>query len=343
MEPVNTPVFDHDQPGKIGILITNLGTPTAPTRAAVKPYLREFLSDRRVVDAPRWLWWFALNLIILPLRPQRSAKAYREIWMNEGSPLAVHTRNQASALAEVLKERMGDRAIVDYAFRYGEPSIASAVKSLTDRGARKLLVLPLYPQYAGATVGSTFDALADYLKDQRWVPELRMVTHYHDHPRYISALAESIKAHWQEHGRAEKLLLSYHGIPERYRDEGDPYFCECYKTSRLVAEELGLAEGEYLTAFQSRFGREPWIKPYSDEVLTEWAQQHVRSVQVICPGFSADCLETLEEIALRYRENFVSAGGERFEYIPALNSDPGQVELMTALVRDHLQGWLHNG
>jgi ferrochelatase len=343
MEPVNTPVFDHDQPGKIGILITNLGTPTAPTRAAVKPYLREFLSDRRVVDAPRWLWWFALNLIILPLRPQRSAKAYREIWMNEGSPLAVHTRNQASALSEVLKERMGDRAIVDFAFRYGEPSIASAVKSLTDRGARKLLVLPLYPQYAGATVGSTFDALADYLKGQRWVPELRMVTHYHDHPRYISALAESIKAHWQEHGRAEKLLLSYHGIPERYRDEGDPYFCECYKTSRLVAEELGLAEGEYLTAFQSRFGREPWIKPYSDKILTEWAQQQVRSVQVICPGFSADCLETLEEIALRYRENFIGAGGERFEYIPALNSDSGQVELMTALVRDHLQGWLHSG
>ncbi len=343
MEPVNAPVIDHDQPDKIGILVTNLGTPTAPTAAAVRPYLREFLSDRRVVDMPRLLWLPILELIILRLRPRQSAKAYAQIWGSEGSPLLVHTRNQANALAEVLRARLGERAMVEFAFRYGQPSIASAVQSLLTRGARKLLVLPMYPQYSGSTGGSTFDAVTDCLQEQRWVPEMRMVTHYHDHPRYISALAMSIKAHWNEHGRAKKLLISYHGIPQRFCDNGDPYFDQCLNTSRLVAEELELQEDEYLTAFQSRVGREPWIGPYTDEVLLDWAGQGMRSVQVICPGFSADCLETLEEIAIRYRQLFVQAGGERFDYIPALNSDAGQVELMTALVRDNLQGWMHKG
>jgi ferrochelatase len=341
MEPVNTPAFDHDQSARIGILVTNLGTPAAPTAAAVKPFLREFLSDRRVVDIPRALWWPILNLVILNIRPSRSAKAYAEIWTNEGSPLLVHTRNQASALAEVLAARLGDRVVVEYAFRYGEPSIANGVQSLLAQGARKLLVLPMYPQYSAAATGSTFDAVAQCLQGLRWVPELRFITHYHDNPQYITALTKSIEAHWQQHGRAEKLMFSYHGIPQRHMDNGDPYFCECMKTSRLVAAELGLAEDEYVTSFQSRFGRDPWIKPYSDEILTTWGQQGQRSVQVICPGFSADCLETLEEIALRYRDVFLDSGGERFEYIPALNSDPGQVQLMTALVRDHLQGWLH--
>jgi ferrochelatase len=342
MEPVDTPAVDQDQTDKIGILVTNLGTPAAPTAAAVRPYLREFLSDRRVVDLPRLLWLPILELIILNLRPRQSAKAYAQVWGAEGSPLAVNTRNQANALAEVLRARLGERAIVEFAFRYGQPSIASAIESLTARGARKLLVLPMYPQYSATTVGSTFDAVADCLQGLRWVPELRMITHYHDHPRYISALAESIKAHWQQQGRAKKLLFSFHGIPQRFCDNGDPYYEECMKTASLVAQQLDLQEDEYLTAFQSRVGREPWIGPYTDEVLLEWAGQGMRSVQVICPGFSADCLETLEEIAIRYRQLFIRAGGERFDYIPALNSDAGQVELMTALVRDHLQGWMHS-
>ena len=343
MEPVNTPAGDHDQPDKIGILVTNLGTPAAPTASAVRPYLREFLSDRRVVDMPRLLWLPILELIILRLRPRQSAKAYAQIWSSEGSPLLVHIRNQANALAEVLRARLGERAMVEFAFRYGQPSIGSGIKSLVARGARKLLVLPMYPQYSATTVGSTFDAVADCLQGLRWVPELRMITHYHDHPRYISALAESVEAHWQQHGRAKKLLFSYHGIPQRFCDSGDPYFDECLKTSSLVAQQLDLHKDGYVTAFQSRVGRELWTGPYTDEVLLDWAGQGVRSVQVICPGFSADCLETLEEIAIRYRQLFLRAGGERFDYIPALNSDAGQVELMTALVRDHLQGWIRSG
>jgi len=339
MEPVDTEVFNHGQPAGLGILLTNLGTPEAPTASALRPYLKQFLSDRRVVDLPRWLWWPILNLIVLNVRPRKSAAAYARVWTKAGSPLLVHTAAQARALRGALQDPPGDRAIVEFGFRYGRPSIAAAVESLQDRGARKLLVLPLFPQYNGPTTGSTFDALADCLKTRRWVPELRMVTHYHDHPRYIAAVAGSIKAHWGEHGRAERLLLSYHGIPERYRDSGDPYYCQCLKTTRLVAEALGLAEGEYLTAFQSRFGREEWIKPYTDEVLTDWARAGVGSVQAICPGFAADCLETLEEVALQYRDLFLESGGRRFEYIPALNSGAAQTELMTALVRDHLGGW----
>lgn len=343
MEPANSPVFDHDQPGKIGILITNLGTPAAPSASAVRPFLREFLSDHRVVDIPRPLWWPVLNLLILNIRPARSAQAYAKVWTDQGSPLLVHTRNQARALAEVLTARLGDRAVVDFAFRYGEPSIANGVHALLARGVRKLLVLPMYPQYSGSATGSTFDALAQCLQGLRWVPELRFISHYHNHPQYISALAASVQAHWQQHGRADKLMFSYHGIPQHHMDKGDPYSAQCFQTSGLVAAELGLAEEEYVTAFQSRFGRTAWIEPYSDEVLIDWAQQGQGSVQVLCPGFSADCLETLEEISIRYRAVFLDNGGERFEYIPALNSDPAQIQLMTALVRDHLQGWLHTG
>ena len=341
MEPVNSDVFDHEQSAKLGVLLVNLGTPTAPTAAGVKSFLREFLSDPRVVDAPRWLWRPLLELVILNIRPRQSARAYRQIWSERGSPLRVHTRDQVDALREALREHPGEQVLVQYAFRYGTPSIATRVDELQSEGVRKLLVIPLFPQYSGATNGAVFDALAQALQARPWVPELRLVTHYHDHPRYISALAGSVRSYRQQQGSAEKLLFSYHGIPQRYRDAGDPYFCECHKTTRLVAEALGLSEAQYATAFQSRFGPGQWVEPATDDLLRAWAGQGVRAVQVICPGFAGDCLETLEEVAIRYRELFRGAGGEAFGYIPALNSEPGQIELLTALVRDNLQGWLH--
>jgi ferrochelatase len=340
MEPINTSVFNHQQTGKIGILITNLGTPAAPTASAVRPYLKQFLSDQRVVDIPRLLWWPILNLIILSLRPRRSARLYAKVWTEEGSPLLVHTRAQAAALAKSLTQEFGDRIVLEYGFRYGEPSFGQALQSLVDRGARKLLVLPLYPQYSGATGGSTFDALSADLAARRWVPDLRLITHYHDHPGYIAALAASIRRHWEAHGRAEKLVLSFHGIPELQRDRGDPYYCECLKTGRLLAEALGLVETDYVISFQSRFGPSEWVKPYTDKVLEELAGAGERSVQVVCPGFSADCLETLEEIAIQYAEVFEAAGGERFEYIPALNSESGHIAFLQDLLRENLQGWL---
>ena len=340
MEPVDTPIFSHQQPARVGILVTNLGTPAAPTAAALKPYLKQFLSDRRVVDLARALWWPILNLIILNVRPKKSAAAYKEVWTEEGSPLMVYTRAQTDALREQLKARYGDDVVVEFGFRYGEPSISRGIESLREQGARKLLVLPLYPQYSGPTGASTFDAVADDFKQRRWLPDFRFITHYHDHPGYISALAGSVRRHWEQHGRAEKLLMSFHGIPKRYFDNGDPYFCECHKTARLLAEALELSDGEYQLVFQSRFGREEWLQPYTDHVLEALPEEGVKSVQVICPGFSSDCLETLEEIALQYKELFEESGGERFEYIPALNVEPDHIAMLTDLVEDNLRGWL---
>jgi len=342
MQPIDSPVFLHQSRSRIGILVTNLGTPEAPTAAALRPYLKQFPSDRPVVDLSRWLWWPILNLIILRVRPRRSAQAYKKVWTEQGSPLLVHTRDQANALQELLEQDFAGDLVVEFGFRYGQPSIASAVDRLLERGARKLLVLPLYPQYSAATGASTFDALAEDLCSRRWVPDLRMVTHYHDHPAYITALANSVRAYWQEHGRADEFLMSFHGIPERCRDSGDPYYCECLKTGRLLGEALGLVETEYRVSFQSRFGREEWIKPYTDEVLVEMANTGTRSVQVICPGFAADCLETLEEIAIQYAEVFCEAGGERLDYIPALNSQPEHIKMLRSLVVENLQGW-HSG
>ncbi len=340
MEPVDTPIFSHQQPAKVGVLVTNLGTPDAPTAAALKPYLKQFLSDRRVVDLPRLLWWPILNLIILNVRPKKSAEAYSEVWSDEGSPLFVHTRDQTDGIREQLEAVFGDQVVVEFGFRYGNPSIANGIESLKQQGARKLLVLPLYPQYSAPTGASTFDAVAEDFRQRRWVPDFRFITHYHDNPAYIGALADSVRRHWNEHGRAEKLLMSFHGIPKRYFDSGDPYFCECHKTARLLAEALGLEESQYQMVFQSRFGREEWLQPYTDETLEALPEEGVKSVQVICPGFSADCLETLEEIALQYKEVFLEAGGERFDYIPALNEDPAHIRMLADLAIDNLQGWL---
>lgn len=339
MKYISNKQFSHAQADKIGVLISNLGTPAAPTKKALRPYLKQFLSDPRVVEVPRLIWFFILNLIILNIRPAKSAEAYATVWTEQGSPLLTHTQDQAAALAKSLSERYGDNVIVEYAMRYGQPSIADGIDKLLAAGARKLLVLPLYPQYSGATTGSTFDAIAEDFVQRRWLPDFRFISHYHDRPEYIDILAASIEQHWQQHGRADKLIFTYHGVPKRYLLNGDPYHCECHKTTRLVAEKLGLSKTQYMTTFQSRFGREEWLKPYTDETLKSLPAQGVKSVQMICPGFSADCLETIEEIGEENREYFMHAGGERYEYIACLNSSPAHIEMLANLVSDNLQGW----
>lgn len=334
-----SPDFTHQQADKIGVLITNLGTPDAPTPKALHKYLKEFLGDPRVVEVPRLIWWFALNGVILRIRPRRSARSYAKVFTEEGSPLLFHTRHQAHALQQHFAAHGHDNLLVDFAMRYGSPSMPDVLESMFRRGVRKLLVLPLYPQYSGSTAASTFDAISADFTKRRWIPDLRFVSHYHDYAPFIAAAAKRIEAHWAEHGRADKLLFSYHGIPLRYLHAGDPYHCECYKTSRLIAEKLGLNESEYITTFQSRFGREEWLKPYTDATLKAFPAQGVKSVQVFCPGFSADCLETIEEIAEENKEYFAHAGGERYEYITALNDRPEHIEALASLVLENVRGW----
>lgn len=339
MKYLSNSTFTHDQEDKIGVLVTNLGTPEAPEKGALKRYLREFLSDPRVVEVPRLIWWMILNLVILNIRPKRSAHAYSTVWTERGSPLMFHTQDQADALALSMQEKYGDKVIVDFAMRYGSPSIESVTRKMLEQGVRKLLVLPLYPQYSGATNGSTFDALSQVLRKIRWVPDVRFISHYHDFTPYVDALANSIKAHWASHERADKLIFTYHGIPKRYLTLGDPYHCECYKTSRLVAEKLGLSKDEYIVTFQSRFGREEWLQPYTDHTLKLLPEQGIKSVQMICPGFSADCLETIEEIGIENRDYFLKAGGEHYEYIAALNAQPEHIAALSQLIEQNLAGW----
>ncbi len=340
MKYTGTEDFDHDQTPRVGVLITNLGTPEAPTRKALRPYLKQFLSDPRVVEVPRLLWWFILNGIILNIRPSRSAKAYSTVWTERGSPLMFHTSDQAEKLQASLKESLGEDIVVDFAMRYGSPSIDSVLEKMLKGGVRKLLVMPLYPQYSGPTTGSTFDAIAADFTARRWLPQLRFVSHYCDHPGYIAALAASVQAFRAKHGSADRLIFSYPGEPRRYLDQGDPYHCQCLKTTRLVAETLGLAEDQYMTTFQSRFGREEWLQPYTDETLKALPGEGVKSVQVICPGFSADCLETIEEIGVENRDYFLEAGGESYAYIPCLNSEPAHIEALSQLAEENLHGWL---
>jgi protoporphyrin/coproporphyrin ferrochelatase len=340
MNYFGTDNFNHEQLPRVGILLTNLGTPLAPEKKALRAYLKEFLWDPRVVEMPRPIWWFILHGVILNIRPARSAASYRSVWTQRGSPLLFHTQDQADALRETMTRQFGDRVIVEFAMRYGAPSIPDVLQGMLQGGVRQLLVLPLYPQYSGATTGSTFDALAADFTHRRWLPELRFINHYHDHPAYISAVADSVRAYRMEHGSADTLLFSYHGVPQSYLDEGDPYHCECLKTSRLVAEELGLKETDYQTTFQSRFGRQEWLKPYTDVTLKGLPAQGVKRVQVICPGFAADCLETLEELAVENRDHFLAAGGERYQYIPCLNSTPQHIAALASIANEHLAGWL---
>jgi len=313
--------FDHTAPASTGILIANLGTPDEPTATAVRRYLAEFLSDPRVIEMPRIIWWPILHGIILRTRPRRSAHAYAKIWTDNGSPLLDITRNQAGAIQEGLTNQVGGPVRVEVAMRYGNPSIPYALDRLKQAGIQRLLVFPLYPQYSAATTASTIDAVTSVLRTWRWLPELRVINHYHDDPGYINALVESIRNHWASGDKAEKLLFSFHGLPKKYFNEGDPYYCECMKTARLIAEHLELKDKEWQVTFQSRFGLQEWLQPYTDKTLIRWGKSGIGSVEVICPGFSADCLETLEEINIQNRKFFIDSGGKRYAYIPALNYD----------------------
>ena len=322
------------------VLLVNLGTPDAPTPGAVRRYLAQFLSDRRVIDTPRWLWWPILHGVILRLRPRRSARAYASIWTAQGSPLLVFSQALADALDRKVRTATADHAEVALAMCYGRPAIAPALNRLLDAGVRRLLVLPLYPQYSATSTGAVFDAVTSALQRLRWPPELRFVNDYHDDPEYISILAENVQKYWREHGRAQRLLLSFHGIPQRYVRLGDPYLDQCMITAQRLRERLGLGEDACSVAFQSRVGREPWLTPYTDETLRQLPGQGVRHVQVLCPGFAVDCLETLEEIAETNRHLFLAAGGERMDYIAALNAGSAHVDMLYRLLRRNTGGWV---
>jgi ferrochelatase len=324
----------------IGVLVSNLGTPDAPTREALRPYLRQFLSDTRVIELPRWKWLPVLHGVVLNTRPARSAALYRKIWTAEGSPLLVITRRLAAGLATLLEREVGTPVEVAVGMRYGNPAIAAGLRQLQERGCRRILVLPLYPQYFAGTTGTTFDAVAAELTGWRWVPELRTIGGYQAAPGYIAALAASIRDLWERDGEPEKLLFSFHGIPERYSRAGDPYFHHCHETARLVAGELGLPEDRSVVAFQSLFGREEWIKPYTAETIKALAASGLRSLDVVAPGFAADCLETFEELDVENRGYFESGAGGRFRYIPCLNDRPDHLRFLADLVKAHLQGWI---
>jgi len=331
--------FNHEQPLRAAVLLTNLGTPEAPQRADLRRYLKQFLSDPRVVEYPRPLWWLILNLIVLNVRPARSAQAYRKIWTEQGSPLLANTRRLADGVIERVADRFTQPPLVKIAMRYGQPSIPATLRQMLDAQVNRLLVIPLYPQYSGSTTGSTFDAVSAELRRWRWVPELRMVNGYHDHALYIDALAASVKRAWAENRRSDLLLMSFHGIPKRYLLNGDPYHCQCHATARLLAEKLALGDDQWQVVFQSRFGREPWLQPYCDETLKTLPAKGIKSVDVVCPGFSADCLETLEEISMQNRELFEEAGGESLQYIPCLNDGPSHQDLIMALIEQHVSAW----
>lgn len=332
--------FRHDQGDKVGILITNLGTPQAPETGALRRYLAEFLSDPRVVEIPRIIWMCILHGIILRVRPAKSAQAYKEVWTERGSPLMYYTQDQCEAIRARFSQQYGDLVQVEFAMRYGEPSIASVTERMLSEGVRNLLVLPLYPQYSGSTTGSTFDALSNDMSRRRWLPHMRFIASYHDYPPYIEAMASRIRTHWREHGQAQKLIFSFHGVPKQFLTAGDPYHCQCHKTARLLAEQLGLSSEEYMVTFQSRFGKAEWLQPYTDMTLKALPAQGVKEIQVFCPGFSSDCLETLEEIAVENCEYFMESGGERYEYILALNAEDEHIEALAQLIEENLGGWL---
>lgn len=324
---------------RIGILLTNLGTPDSCETADVRRYLREFLWDPRVVEVPRPIWWIVLNLVILTTRPAKSAKAYKKVWTEQGSPLLSITRQQTERLQVFLDKKYPDQYKVVTAMRYGNPSIADGLAQLRDAGINRVLVLPLYPQYSATTSASTFDAVTTELQQWREIPELRFINHYHDNEAYIESLAQSVRDYWREHGKADQLIMSFHGVPKDYVEKGDPYQKECEITARLLSEKLDLSDGQWQMTFQSRLGAKEWLKPYTDKTLEALPDKGIKSVQLICPGFSADCLETLEEIAMENRDVFLEAGGESYNYIPCLNSKDMHIDMMLSLVEQHATGW----
>ncbi|MFD1892769.1 ferrochelatase [Ottowia beijingensis] len=336
------PAHQHGQPARTGVLLCNLGTPDEPTAAATRRYLAEFLSDPRVVEIPPAAWKPILHGVILRTRPAKSAAKYQQIWLPEGSPLMVWSRKQSTMLRGYLGER-GHSVSVRLAMRYGNPSIASQLDELKARGCTRILVVPLYPQYSGTTTASVIDAVGAWARGVRHVPELRFVNRFHDDPGYIRALTRVMHQHWQAHGRPDKLVMSFHGVPERTLTLGDPYHCECLKTARLLAERLALKDGEWVVSFQSRFGKAKWLEPATQTVLEQLGRAGTQRVDVVCPGFVADCLETLEEIAIEGRDAFKAAGGQEFHYVPCLNDNPTWLAALAEIVQDHLQGWPTRG
>ncbi|MFQ6403930.1 ferrochelatase [Methylophilus sp. 'Pure River'] len=334
------PAYTHGSQPKVGILLANLGTPEAPTAQALRPYLKQFLMDRRVVEIPRLIWWCILHGIILVIRPKKSAEKYASIWHKDGSPLMVYAVQQKKLLQGYLSQKINSPFAVELGMTYGNPSMQSAIESLKAQGCDRILVFPLYPQYAASSTAAALDAVWRVLLKMRNVPAIRTIKHYHDHPRYIQALAGHIQAYWKLHGKPEKLVMSFHGVPKFHLLKGDPYHCECHKTARLLAEALGLSKAQYEVAFQSRFGRQEWLQPYLANTLDALGKQHLKRIDVVCPGFSSDCLETLEEIAMEGKHLFQSVGGGEYHYITALNSEPVWIEAMRDIALEHLQGWV---
>jgi ferrochelatase len=330
--------FSHRTPPLTAVLLVQLGTPDDASPAPVRRYLKQFLSDPRVVEVPRLVWWPILNGIVLNTRPRKSAVKYRAVWMEEGSPLQVHTQRQAVLLRGALGQRKVDVAVA-HAMRYGNPSVAAGLRDLRERNLTRLLVVPLYPQYAASTTASAFDEIAAELGTWRNLPELRMVRSFHDEPGYIAALAAQVRRQWTSRGRGQKLVMSFHGLPQRSLALGDPYHCECLATARLLAAELELGQDQWIATFQSRFGSAAWLQPYTLPTLLDLAKAGTREVDLVCPGFVADCLETLEEISIEARGAFLQAGGTAFNYIDCLNDSPLWIEALSDLVQRHLSGW----
>ncbi len=318
-----------------GLLLVNLGSPAAPTKQAVREYLGEFLWDKRVVNIPRLIWWPILHGFILTTRPARSARLYASVWTSEGAPLIATSKH----LKNALQTKLDKKSHVELGMRYGKPSILSALKKLQDKGCDRILIFPLYPQYSATTTESAFDAVAASIRGFANKPGTRFIRSYHDHPFYIKALAKSVRRLWDKEGKPDKLLMSFHGIPKRYAEAGDPYPDECRATARLLADELKLSRNEWFLSFQSRFGREEWLRPYTDETLGRWGKEGLKSADVICPGFAADCLETLEEVAIELRDTFIQAGGDHFRYIPALNDHPDHIRALAEIADHSFENW----
>ena len=335
----SSPQYEHGIPESLGVLLVNLGTPDDQTPDAVRRFLRQFLSDPRVVEFPRLLWLAVLHGYILRTRPAVTAEAYQKIWTEQGSPLLLHSIDIADAMQEKLSARLSGAVNVELAMSYGKPSIETAVQKLFDQFVTRIVVLPLYPQYSGTTTASVFDAVTSLLSRRRWVPELRFINHYHDANGYVSAVVASIRDFWDLQGRGDRLLMSFHGLPKRTLINGDPYHCQCQKTARLVAAELELDDDYWQVSFQSRVGREEWFRPYTAETLRQWGHDKLTKVDVVCPGFAADCLETLEEIAMRGVATFAAAGGGELRYIPALNARDDHIAFLSRTIEKNVAGW----
>ncbi|MDB4860502.1 ferrochelatase [Alphaproteobacteria bacterium] len=330
--------YEHGNKDKTGVLITNLGTPDAPNAKSLKIYLNQFLSDPRVIEIPKIIWQIILKLIILQIRPRKSAANYKKIWTDKGSPLLDISQRQLEGVKKIILEKYPN---VEFALgmRYGNPSIEKALKDLQKKQVRRLLVLPLYPQYCAATTASTFDEVTNTLQKWRWIPELRFINQYFEEEKYIETLASSVEDFWAKNGKPQKIIFSYHGIPKRYLTNGDPYHCFCLKTTRLVKEKMKLSDDQIMTTFQSRFGREEWLQPYTSETLKELPGKGIKDIHIISPGFSADCLETLEELEEENREYFIESGGEKYKYIPCLNDNKEHLDFISYLIIKNTHGW----